>query len=136
MKKRIGMFFVIIVFVLSGCSFLEDANNSLDYINETTDYINDLSNFAEDATSLNGTELESRLVTLKGNIEDFMNLEAPDFAADIHQELETKSQILLDATNNILESGEIAIEQLEQSEIFQTINKITNLLNQIEQLGQ
>ncbi|WP_099157498.1 DUF6376 family protein [Virgibacillus ndiopensis] len=135
MKKQIALIIVMVFFVLSGCSMLEDANNSLDYVNESTEYINNLSTFAEEATSLDGAELESRLENLKGNIQDFMELEAPDFAADIHKELESKSEVLLDATNNVLQSGEIAIDQLQQSEIFQTIGNITELLNQIEQLG-
>ncbi|WP_188456310.1 DUF6376 family protein [Virgibacillus oceani] len=135
MKKQLALNMVIVFFVLSGCSMLEDANNSLNYVNESTEYINNLRTFAEDAASLEGADLEARLEKLKGNIQDFLELEAPDFAANVHKELEAKSQVLLDATNNVLQSGEIAIDQLQQSEIFQTIGNITDLLNQIEQLG-
>lgn len=135
MKKLIIMLFVTAVFTLSGCSFLEEANDSLNYANEATEYMNELSTFAEEASSLEGAELESRLESLRTTIEDFLEIEPPSIAEGIHKELENKSQVLLDATNNILENGEVAIEQLKQSEVYKTIENITTLKSQIEELG-
>ncbi|MFC4559012.1 DUF6376 family protein [Virgibacillus kekensis] len=133
MKKILLM--IVAIATLSGCSMLEEANDSLNYVNEATEYINELSTFAEEATSLNAAELESRLVSLKSEIEEFMALEAPTVAEDLHAELENKSQVLLEEINTAMENGEIAVEQLEQSEIYQTINNITDLMKQVENLG-
>lgn len=135
MKKLIISLIMITTLTLSGCSFLEEANNSLNYATETTEYINELSTFAEEAPNLEGPELKSRLESLKGTIKDFMEIEPPSLAEDIHKELENKSQVLLDATNKILKDGEVKIEQLKQSEVYKTIDKITKLKNQIEDLG-
>ncbi len=135
MKKLIISLIVVTTLILSGCSFLQEANDSLNYATETTDYINELSTFAEEAPNLEGQELKSRLESLKGTIKDFMEIEPPSLAEDIHKELENKSQVLLDATNKILKDGKVTIEQLKQSEIYKTIDNITQLKNQIEDLG-
>src|SRR5699024_6498401 len=126
---------VTVALTLSGCSLLEEANDSLDYATDVTEYINELNTFAEEAPSLEGAELKSELETLTADIEDFMEIEPPSIAEDIHKELEDKSQKLLHTTNNILEDGEVAIEQLKQSEIYTTIENISELKTQIEELG-
>ncbi|MFD2630172.1 DUF6376 family protein [Oceanobacillus kapialis] len=135
MKKIVMSMISVGVLILSGCSFLEETNDSVNYVSEATDYINGLSNFVEESANLEGEALEERVLTLQDNVQDFINLEAPGFAEDIHQELETKSEALLDATNGIIENGEVAIDQLENSQIYQTIENITSLMNQIENLG-
>ncbi|MBP1949703.1 DUF6376 family protein [Virgibacillus litoralis] len=135
MKKLIISLIMVTTLILSGCSFLQEANDSLNYATETTEYINELSTFAEEAPNLEGQELKSRLESLKGTVKDFMEIEPPSMAEDIHKELENKSQVLLDATNKILQDGEVTIEQLKQSEIYKTIDNITKLKKQIEDLG-
>lgn len=144
MKKIYTMFFVLAFLMLSGCSILGEVNNSLDYVNETTEYIDELSTFAEDASSLANEaatdpeakkELESRLTTLEESIQEFNEIEPPSLAEDIHQEIVNKNEQLLEGINAAMQNGEVAIDQLQDSEIFTTINEITDLLNQIEQLG-
>lgn len=144
MKKFIGMLLVTLLLALSGCSLLEEANNSLNYVNETTEYINELSTFAEDTTSLvneaaNNTEvkaeLESKLTSLQEEIQAYNGIEVPALAEDIHQELKAKNQQLEEAVNQVLQNGEVAVEQLKQSELYRTIDDITALLDQVKQLG-
>ncbi|WP_164669844.1 DUF6376 family protein [Virgibacillus doumboii] len=134
MKKFISILIVSVI-ALSGCSLLEEANDSLNYANEATEYMNELSTFAEEAPSLEGAELKTQLESLQTTIEDFMEIEPPSIAEGLHKELENKSQVLLDGINNVLENGEVAIEQLKQSEIYETIENITTLKKQIEELG-
>ncbi len=136
MKKLVVIPIIsVCIILLSGCSFLEETNDSINYVSEATDYINDLRSFVEESTSLEGEELTNRVQTLQTTIEDFISVEAPGFAEDIHQELKNKSETLLTATNEILENGEVAIEQLQDSHVYQTIENITGLMNQIENLG-
>ncbi|MDY7045496.1 MULTISPECIES: DUF6376 family protein [unclassified Virgibacillus] len=136
MKKSFLLLITVTLVFLSGCSLLEETTHSLNYANEASDYINTLSNFAEETSSLEGQALLSHLESLKGTIEDFTTIDPPTIATDIHQELENKSQVLLDTTNNIIDSGETAVEQLKQSDLYQTIENITDLKNQIEALDQ
>lgn len=144
MKKLISILFVSVFFILSGCSFLEEANNSINYATEATEYINELSTFAEDSSSLVNeavnnpeakAELESKLTSLQDTIKEFNKIEAPSIAEDIHKNVEEKNQQLLDITDHVLQNGEVAVEKLKESEIYQTIDNITSLTNQIEKLG-
>ena len=142
MKKIIS--FLLLFMLLTGCSIVEETNDTLNYTTEATDYLNELSDFAEQTSGLvNGDsidaatkeELESRLVSLEDSITKFNNIEVPMIAEGIHQTITEKNQQLLDATSNVIQNGEVVVEQLQNSEIYQTIESITELKNQIEQLG-
>ncbi len=132
--------------LLSGCSFLNEVNDTLDYAEVTTEHIERLNTFAEEAPQLVENalsnpelvkELESQLSTLKTEIEEFIALtDIPTVAEDIHQELISKNELLLEEINKVLENGHIAIDKLENSQIFTTINDVTSLMNRIENLTQ
>jgi hypothetical protein len=129
--------------MLSACSLLDEVNNSLDYVNEAKSYINSLSDFAEEAPQLIQDaavdpevkqDLENQLNTLVEDINEFNTIEAPAIAEDIHQDLVTKNEVLIDEINTAMENGELALEKLENSEIINTVNDITSLLESIEKL--
>lgn len=134
MKKSMAALLMTILLLLSGCSLLEEATDSFDYATEATEYINNLSEFTEEASSLETDQLVARLEDLTDTIENFTKIEPPTIAEDIHQELTNKSEALLEITNNIVDQGEITVEQLQDTEIYQTIENITSLKMQIEQL--
>lgn len=135
---------ILLVFFLSGCSLLEGVNDSIDYTKEATEHIKNLSDFAEEAPQLiqnaaNDSsvkeELKNKLTDLKQEIETFNLIEAPTIAKDIHQNLVEKNEKVLSEINRMLENGQLAIEKIENSEIIQTLNEVSQLLNQIENLG-
>ncbi|MDQ1144097.1 PBP1b-binding outer membrane lipoprotein LpoB [Bacillus sp. SORGH_AS 510] len=147
MKKKKHFFLIIAVSILlSACSFLGEVNDSIDYVNQATDHINKLNTFAEEAPQLIQSaatdlavqkELEIKLVNLKQDIETFINInDVPSIAKDIHQELVVKNEQLLDEINQVLQNGHLVLDKLENSQIFATLNEVTNLLNRIENLGQ
>ncbi|WP_404330053.1 DUF6376 family protein [Mesobacillus maritimus] len=146
MRKLKALLVVSLFMLLSGCSFLGEINESIDYVNEATTHINTLNTFAEDAPQLvqeaisdpvAKENLEAQLVSLKQDIEEFISLnEVPAIAENIHQELVDKNELLLTEINKVLEDGQVAVEKLESSQLFQTVNEITDLMNQIENLGQ
>lgn len=146
MKKMKILLLIVLAMTLSACSFLEEVNNSLDYVNTATTHINNLSAFAEaapqmmeDAVTNPETlkELETKLSTLKVQIEEFIALgNIPTIAESIHQELVAKNEALLAEINAVMENGNLVIEQLENSQIVTTITEVTTLLNQLENLTQ
>ncbi|UOE57276.1 DUF6376 family protein [Bacillus sp. CMF12] len=146
MKKVILIGLLTVSMLLSGCSVLGEVNNSIDYVNEATEHINTLSDFAEEAPQMIQDaaadpalkqELEDRLTTLKQEVEEFIALQdIPTLAEDVHQELVTQNEALLAEINKVLENGNLALDQLENSELFTTINETTSLINRIEALGQ
>ncbi|KAB8127936.1 hypothetical protein F9U64_16850 [Gracilibacillus oryzae] len=141
--KKLAIITVFVMF-LTGCSLLEDVNNSLDYAEEATSYLTELSNFAEEGpqmiqdvinNNVNEQELEQQLQDIKTEIENFNQVEVPALAEDIHNNLMAKNEELLNEINTLIENGNIAIEQLENSEIIRTMNEESELLNRIENLG-
>ncbi|WP_394137142.1 DUF6376 family protein [Cytobacillus oceanisediminis] len=146
MEKILLTGLLAILMLLSGCSFLGEVNNSIDYVNQATEHINTLNEFSEEAPQMLKEaaadpalkqELEDRLVTLKQDVEDFIALkDIPTLAEDIHQELVSQNKALLAEINIVLENGNLALDKLENSELFSTINEVTSLINRIEALGQ
>ena len=145
MKKFIiNILFVSVFFVLSGCSLLEETNDTLNYVTGATEYINELSNFAEETTGLVSeaannpeakAELESKLTSLEDSITAFNSINVPAIAEGLHENIQDINLQLLDTINNVSQNGEVVVEQLQESQIFQIIENITNLMNQVEQLG-
>ncbi|WP_246041643.1 DUF6376 family protein [Robertmurraya kyonggiensis] len=144
--KKFTIMLVLATMLLSGCSFLNEVNDTLDYVGVTTEHIERLNTFAEEAPQLVEdalsnpelvTELEAKLTTLKTEIEEFIALsDIPTIAEDIHQELVSKNELLLEEINKVLENGHIALDKLENSQIFTTISDVTSLMNRIENLTQ
>jgi hypothetical protein len=143
MKKVLFVFAILATMLLSACSLVDEVNNSLDYVNEAKSYINTLSEFGEQAPQLvqdaavdqeARTELETQLNTIVEQAEEFNNLEAPAVAEDIHQDLVSKNEALLEEVNNVISDGEIALDKLENSELINTVNDVTSLLETIENL--
>lgn len=144
--KKIKLIFLLALALLSlsACSFLNDVNESLDYVNSATDHINELTSFAEEAPALIQAastdpeikkELGTQLETLKQNIEEFIQLEEiPSIAENIHQDLVAKNEILLDEINNVIVNGQVALDKLENSQIISTVNDASDLLTELNNL--
>ncbi|MEK3889210.1 DUF6376 family protein [Bacillus sp. FSL K6-3431] len=147
MKKIIAVFGLLSMLILSGCSLLGEVNNSLDYVNEVTDYINTAKSFANEVPPLaqdavTDTEarenLENELQAMKEEIQTFNEMEPPSIAADIHENIVSSNKKLeegIDLYLTNIENGTFDPEFLENSEIMKTISEITDLMNQIEDLG-
>lgn len=144
MKKVFIIFALLGSFLLSGCSFLVETNNTLEYVNRATEHINNLSNFAEMApqmiqnAALNAevsAELERQINTLITEINEFNQIDAPVIAEKIHQQIVSKNNIILEQLQPVIEGGQLLVQKLEDTQIFVTIKEINTLLFQLQQLG-
>ncbi|QGS68241.1 hypothetical protein CV093_05295 [Oceanobacillus sp. 143] len=79
MKKIITL--LLLSIALTGCSFIEETNDTLNYATEATEYLNDLSNFTEETSGLVNQavsdpaakeELETQLITLENRLQILM----------------------------------------------------------------
>jgi hypothetical protein len=148
MKKKWLAVVLMTLIGLSGCSFLEDVNGTIDYVNQATDYVNEATEFANEVPSLaeraiTDTEaladLETSLLEMKQEIESFNELEAPALAEDIHQQVLEYNDKALEGINVLLaniENGELDPALLENSEVFSTLQELADLSEQIQQLGK
>lgn len=146
MKKIIIIAFMSIL-TLSGCSLLGEVNTSLDYADNATGYVSTVKEFANEVPALSqdavtDTEarenLEKELQLMKTEIEEFNATEPPQIAESIHKKIVSSNQQLSDGIDlylNNIENGQFDPEALENSEIMKSIENITSLANQIEELG-
>ncbi|MBK5499889.1 DUF6376 family protein [Peribacillus sp. TH14] len=146
MKKIIIIAFMSIL-TLSGCSLLGEVNSSLEYADNATGYVSTVKEFANEVPALSqdavtDTEarenLEKELQLMKTEIEEFNATEPPQIAESIHEKIVSSNQQLSDGIDlylNNIENGQFDPEALENSEIMKSIENITSLANQIEELG-
>ncbi|MCO0597066.1 DUF6376 family protein [Peribacillus butanolivorans] len=146
MKKIITIAFMSIL-TLSGCSLLGEVNSSLEYADNATGYVSTVKEFANEVPSLSQDaatdtksreNLEKELQLMKTEIEEFNATEPPQIAESIHEKIVSSNQQLSDGIDlylNNIENGQFDPEALENSEIMKSIENITSLANQIEELG-
>ncbi|WP_342614671.1 DUF6376 family protein [Peribacillus frigoritolerans] len=147
--KKIMTIALLSILTLSGCSALEEVNSSLEYADHATEYVNTVKEFANEVPALsqdavtNGearANLEKELELMKTEIEEFNAMEPPQtqIAEGIHEKIVSSNQQLSDGIElylNNIENGQIAPKALEDSEIMNSIDNITGLAKQIEELG-
>jgi hypothetical protein len=148
MKVKWMIIVLTAVIGLSGCSFLEEVNGTIDYVNQATDYVNEATEFANEVPAMAEqaitdpqalADLETRLLEMKQEIEAFNGLEAPNLAEDLHQQVMEQNNRALEGINVFLsniENGELDPALLENTELFTTLQELTELSNQIQQLGE
>jgi PBP1b-binding outer membrane lipoprotein LpoB len=145
MKKLITICASILL--LSGCSLLGEVNSSLEYADKATGYVSTVKDFANEVPTLAEDavqnveareNLEKELNTMKTEIQEFNTMESPKIAEGIHEEIVSSNQQLEDGIDlylNNIENGNLDPATLEDSEIMKSIENITSLANQIENLG-
>jgi PBP1b-binding outer membrane lipoprotein LpoB len=136
--------FLATILLLTGCSLFNEVSDSVNYVDEATNYIQNLTDFGNEAPQLIQSaatnniaydELLSQLNSLKTEVTNFITIDPPQLAVDVHQQLVTSGEKILDTINSAVQDGELMLNQLTNSEILQTINNVSNLMNQVENLG-
>ncbi|GIQ65974.1 hypothetical protein PACILC2_45420 [Paenibacillus cisolokensis] len=132
---------------LAGCSLRESVDRSVNDVSEATAYIDSAARFSERVSALaeqtpfdaaSREELIGEFERMKQNIESFRQIEAPAFAADMHARLAEYNEALMREVNlwlDRLASG-TDVRSLLDSPLLQTVDQITQTLDQIRQLGQ
>lgn len=116
------------------------------YVDRTTTYIHDTSEFAEKIQTFSEKSLaelstvnalKQELEMMKEKIIDYNGIEAPLLAKTIHKELVSYNETLLNEINRFLDNikAEVHMESIKNSQIFQTIKKITDIQQSIEKLS-
>jgi hypothetical protein len=123
-------------------------NNTLTYANEATEYLNKAITFSNEVPSLAeqavsdqqaAKELETNLEEMKKDIEEFNELQPPNMAADLFQQMvEQNNQVIegIDLYLNNMEDGKLDPAIVENTEMFKSIQEIACIIEQIKQLGR
>lgn len=129
--------------VLSGCSLLDSVNNSLDYTQEAGTFINDASQFAQSipelaqqaATNADAKEtLTKELEEMKTRIAEFNGIEAPALAESVHEQLVALNDTLLTDINGYMDQIQNGVTDFQNSGIAQTVEKINETMDMIQNL--
>ena len=146
--KKIAMVFVTTILFLGSCSFLEDVNSTLNYVDGAREYANEASDFANEAPTfaketINDeqalNEFETRLEEMKKDIKEFNELEASKVGAELHQKIVDRNEEGLNTIDQFLtdiEDGHLDPSMVENTEAFQTLTEINDVVDQINQLSE
>ncbi|MBU7593050.1 DUF6376 family protein [Metabacillus halosaccharovorans] len=143
MKRFFMMFAIFTLMISSACSVVDEVNKSVNYVDESTSYLTSVSDFAEQAPDLIQTavtdetsrdELEKQLQSLRQQMEEFNNIEAPTIAEDVHQDIVTQNEAAIEKIDQLYKDGELVVEELQNSEIVQTLEDISSLMNTVQSL--
>ncbi|MGN1402485.1 MAG: DUF6376 family protein [Bacillus sp. (in: firmicutes)] len=145
-KGMMGVFSILTLVFVGGCSMMDEVNESLEYGDQAMEYIEHVQIFSEELPALaeeaiqNSTvedTLEQELESMKEEITAFNELEAPAIAEKVHEEIESVNLQLSKEIDSLLAGIEAGIwepEFLENSTIMETINQFTELQEGLEQL--
>jgi len=148
MKKPLITIFLAAGVFLGGCSLVEEASNTVTYVNDAVNYMNEANDFVNEVPPIvtdavtdqqKLAELETRLEEMKEEIQAFNELQPPEIAADLHQQMVDYNQNTeegIDLVLSQIENGTLDPAVLENTEIYQSLEEISSIVAQIKQLGQ
>ena len=135
------------IFVISACSVVEQANESLNYVSEATDYIEQISSAGAELQQLatdaaNNPQITEQIQTkidqIQAEASEFSQLTAPAIGESIHENLVSYNNQLTEVVGQfettIAEQGFTA-ENWEKTGIPDLINNINNLKDPLSGLG-
>jgi hypothetical protein len=147
LKKLLIVLSASMLFLLGGCSFLNDAQDTITYINEATDYLSAATDFASDAPALAqqaisdiqaAEDLQIMLQQMQETAQAFSEIQAPDIAAELHQQIIEQNSVIvaeIETYLNNFKDGLLDPAILENTELFQSVQDITSIIDQVQQLG-
>ncbi|RCW50332.1 DUF6376 family protein [Paenibacillus prosopidis] len=143
-KRSVAMLMLSIMLLTAGCGIIEDVGQTVNFATETTEYLQSLTDFGQDMNALAEqamtdldarTDLKERLLALKEQVQQYGALQVPDYAKELHQSISEYNATLQQGLDQALTNIEQGRAVFESTGIPDTINKINELLNQINQLA-
>ncbi|UOR11082.1 DUF6376 family protein [Halobacillus amylolyticus] len=145
MKKFLVLSLLLVA--LSGCGLIEEATNGLQYTEDVTAFISDAEEFSSDLPNLieqaqndaiSFDDVEERLQEFQTEIEEVQAINPPELAESIHNDLMNYTDQLETGVNEMIQAAQdqaINMESLENSSLFQAIQQIQQIQENINQLG-
>jgi len=148
MKPQLLVSAMLLMAMLTGCAIIEEVNHSLQYATKATEYLNEMNRFAQDLPSLAEQamanpaaleDLQRAFQSAREAIAAFNAQQAPAIAEQLHNQLVTYNEQLsaqIDEYTRQIQDHVIDLEALANAPMLETIRNMTELMSQIEQLGQ
>lgn len=133
--------------ILSACSLVDQANESLNYVSGASEYINGITSAGAELQELASgamnnpemtAQIQEKIDQIQAQASEFSQLSAPAIGESIHENLvsynDQLTAVVNEWENNIAEQG-FTVEQWEQSGIPELISNINQLQGAIEGLS-
>ncbi|WP_156889597.1 DUF6376 family protein [Paenibacillus harenae] len=123
---------------------MDQVGQTVNFATETTNYLQSLTDFGQDMNALAEqamndldarTDLKERLLALKEQVTQYEALQVPDYAKELHESVTAYNETLQQGLDQALTNIEQGRAVFESTGIPDTINKINELLSQINQLA-
>lgn len=133
--------------ILSACSLVDQANESLNYVSGASEYINGITSAGAELQELASgamnnpettAQIQEKIDQIQAHASEFSQLSVPAIGESIHENLVSYNNqltaVVNEWENNIAEQG-FTVEQWEQSGIPELISNINQLQGSIEGLS-
>ncbi|QYR19425.1 hypothetical protein KZ483_15985 [Paenibacillus sp. sptzw28] len=148
MKSLLATMLLAVPLLLGGCSLLEEVNRSLDYADEASNYVQQLGSYGQDARNLAEqavsdldarTNLEQKLTAMKEEASRFTQVQAPEYAQELHAKIADYNSRLNEGIDSVLadiKNGIYNNQTLQNAGVIDVLNQIDETLTQIKELQQ
>jgi hypothetical protein len=143
-KRKVSMVLLLSLMLLTaGCGIINEVGQTVNFAAETTDYLQSLKDFGQDMNTLAEqavTDLDARtslieqLQALKQQITRYEGLQVPDYAIKLHESITEYNATLQQGLDQALTNIEQGRAAFESTGIPDTMDKINELLEQVNQL--
>lgn len=144
MKKRsAAMVLLVLMLLTAGCGIMNDVSQTVNFATETTDYLQSLTDFGQNINTLAEqavtdpdalADLKQQLLALKEQVVQYGELQVPDYAQELYKSITEYNTLLGQGLDKALTNIEQGRAVFDATGIPDNINKINELLNQINQL--
>ncbi|GKU79156.1 DUF6376 family protein [Paenibacillus sp. L3-i20] len=142
--KGLTILMAMALFILPGCGLFESVEQTVNFTTETTNYMQTVTDFGQEMTGLAEkaltdidarTDLTQKLTDLKEQVVNYEGITVPDYATQIHQSIVQYNETLQGGIDKALTNIEQGRAAFESTGIPESLNKINELLAQINQLA-
>ncbi|WP_139998619.1 DUF6376 family protein [Paenibacillus paridis] len=142
-KRSVTMLLLSVMLLTSGCGIMNEVGQTVNFASETTDYLQSLTDFGQEMNTLAEqavtdldarTNLKEKLLALKEQVVQYEGLQVPEYAQKIHESISEYNATLQKGLDQALTNIEQGRAAFDSTGIPDTINKINELLNQVNQL--
>ncbi|UQZ36853.1 hypothetical protein C2I18_26975 [Paenibacillus sp. PK3_47] len=141
-KYKLGLL-LFLMLIMPGCGLAEQVGNGVSFATDTAAYMQNMREFGQemDTWATNAVtdpaarqELLDRLTSLKEESAQYANLQVPEYAAELHQTIKGYNETLQQGLDQAITNVEEGKAAFESTGIPDTINKVNELISQINQL--
>lgn len=135
---------MVLLLFATGCGILDGVGQTVNFAAETTSYMQSLQQFGQEMSAMAEqaaadaeakADLQRRLQEMKETIANYEGVAVPEYAKELHQSIVQYNEKLQEGLDQALANIEQGKAALESTGIPETVGKLNELLNQLNQLA-